>query len=108
MDSMNLLYRRSKHPVGLLAVVLETQSEVDYLQTPIMGHSIVRDNKEEYPRLACSATSLASFGVFDVLVHLHTDRWWTRAWALQEEYLSSTSMQILIRRKQGISSVAQI
>jgi hypothetical protein len=38
MDSMDILYRRSRHPVGLLAVILQTQDEVKFLQTIMKGH----------------------------------------------------------------------
>jgi hypothetical protein len=102
MDSMDLLYRDSRHPIGLLAVILNTQSGVNHVQTLMMGYATVRDNEDEYPRLICSTISRVSLGIFDVLVHLHTDRWWTRAWTFQEEYLSSTSMRILIRREPGL------
>jgi hypothetical protein len=102
MDSMDLLYRTSRHPIGLFAVILETQSEVNYLQSLMKGHAIVRGSEDEYPRLAYSTTSHVSSGIFDVLVRIHTDRWWTRAWIFQEEYLSSTHMQILIRREPGL------
>lgn len=102
MDSMDILYRRSRHPVGLLAVILETQDEVNFLQMLMEGHTVIRDCEDEYPRLACPAKPCA-MGIFNVLVHLHADRWWTRAWIFQEEYLSSTSMQILIRHKQDIA-----
>jgi hypothetical protein len=47
-------------------------------------------------------TSRVSLGIFDVLAHLHTDRWWKRAWIFQEEYLSSTSMPILVRPEPGL------
>jgi hypothetical protein len=73
MDSMDLLYRTSRHVIGLLAVVLETQSEVNYLQSLMMGHAIVRGSEDEHPRLAYSTTSHVSSGIFDVLVHIHTD-----------------------------------
>jgi hypothetical protein len=102
MNSMDLVYRQSRHPVGLLAVVFDDQSEVNYLQTLMMGGSVVRRNEDGYPKLFNSVTSSTSLGIFNVLVHLYKDRWWTRAWIFQEEYLSSTAMQILIRRKQGI------
>jgi hypothetical protein len=102
MDSIDLVYRQSRHPVGLLAVVFDDQSEVNYLQTLMMGRSVVQNNEDEYPKLAYSARSRTSLGIFNVLVHLYKDRWWTRAWIFQEEYISSTAMQILIRHKQGI------
>jgi hypothetical protein len=102
MDSMDLLYRESRHPIGLLAVILQTQLEVDCLQTLMMGQATVRDNEGEYPRLTYPTTSRVLLGIFDVLTHLHKDRWWTRAWTFQEEYLSSTSMRILIRLEPGL------
>jgi hypothetical protein len=68
----------------------------------MVGHAAVRDSEDEYPRLICSTISRVSLGIFDFLVHLHTDRWWTRAWTFQEEYLSSTSMRILIRREPSL------
>jgi hypothetical protein len=102
MDYMDLLYRESRHPIGLLAVILKTQPEVNYLQTLMTGHATVSDDKDEYPRMAYPITSRVSLGIFDVLVHLHIDRWWTRAWTFQEEYLLSTSMRILIRREPGL------
>jgi hypothetical protein len=66
------------------------------------GRATVRASEEEYPRLAYSKTSCVSLGIFDVLLYLHIDRWWTTAWTFQEEYLSSTSMRILIRRESGL------
>jgi hypothetical protein len=102
MDSMDLVYRQSGHPVGLLAVVFYDQSEVNYLQTLMMGGSVILNNEDEYPKPAYSTRSRTSLGIFNVLIHLYKDRWWTRAWIFQEEYISSTAMRILIRRKQGI------
>ncbi|KAM0714666.1 hypothetical protein Q7P37_009964 [Cladosporium fusiforme] len=102
MDSMDLVYRHSKHPIGLLAVVLECETEIDFLEMLMTGVSVVQENKDEYPRLIYSPTSRTSLGILSVLAHLHTDRWWTRAWIFQEEYLSSRAMQILIRCGQGV------
>jgi hypothetical protein len=83
MDSMDLLYRERRHPIGLLAVILETQLEVNYLQTLMMGRATARNSEDDYPRLMYPTTSRVSLGIFDVLAHLHTDRWWTRAWTFQ-------------------------
>jgi hypothetical protein len=66
------------------------------------GESIAQNDKDEYPKLVYSVESCTSLEIFNVLVHLYKDRWWTRAWIFQEEHLSSTAMQILIRRKRGI------
>jgi hypothetical protein len=65
MDSMDALYQRSRHPIGLLAVNLETQDEVNFLQTLMMGDTVVRDCENDYPRLARPAEPCAMevFGV---------------------------------------------
>jgi hypothetical protein len=102
MDSMDLVYSQSRHPIGLLAVVFDDQGEVNYLQMLMLGGSVAQDNDDDYPKLVYSVNSRTSLGIFNVLVHLYKDRWWTRAWIFQEEYLSSTAMQIMIRCKQGI------
>jgi hypothetical protein len=74
MDSMDLVYRQSRHPVGLLAVFFNDQSEVNYLQTLMMGGSIIQNDENEYPELVHSAESCTSLGIFNVLVHLYQDR----------------------------------
>jgi hypothetical protein len=88
MDSMDLVYSQSRHPIGLLAVVFDDQSEVNYLQMLMIGGSVAQDNNDDYPKLVYSVSSRTSLGIFNVLVHLYKDRWWTRAWIFQEEYLS--------------------
>lgn len=65
IDSMDLLYCRSKHPIGLLAVIPESQDEVNFLQTLKTGDMVVRDCKDDYPRLACPARSCPSLRVFE-------------------------------------------
>jgi hypothetical protein len=51
------LYRTSRHVIGLLAVILKTQNEVNYLQSLMLGHEIARSGEDEYPRLAYATTS---------------------------------------------------
>jgi len=74
MDSIDLLYRESRHPIGLLVVILETQLEVNYLQILIIGHTTARNSEDDHPRLTYPTTSRVSLGIFDVLAHLHIDR----------------------------------
>ncbi len=103
MDSMDLVYRNSRYPVGLLAVALESQDEADKLEELLMGRFVKLD-QEGYPRLARPARSRNSLSLFKVLQRLHADRWWTRAWIFQEKYLSSTNMHLLIRCKPGVKA----
>lgn len=45
MDSMDLVYRRSRYPIGLLAVFLESQSEINYLQMLMIGDMVIQNGK---------------------------------------------------------------
>jgi hypothetical protein len=68
--SMDAWYRRSRHPIGPLAVILETQDGVNFLQTLMMGDTVIRNCEDEYPRLDCSAEPCA-MEVFDVCPSAH-------------------------------------
>jgi hypothetical protein len=67
---MDALYRKSRHTIGLLAVILDTQDEVNLLQTLMMGDTVIRDCQDDYPRLACPAEPCAT-EVFDVCPSAH-------------------------------------
>lgn len=79
INSMDLVYHHSNHSVGLLAVILRTQDEVNRLQQLMLGRSITQDGDGTFPTLASPTDSHASIGAFDVLYRLYSDRWWTRA-----------------------------
>ncbi|KAK6431493.1 hypothetical protein LTR95_012347, partial [Oleoguttula sp. CCFEE 5521] len=103
LDSMDLVYSRSKYPVGLLATFIETQDEANILQDLLDGEFSNQSNVDDYPILTHPRHSKISIAVFNLLERLHGDRWWTRAWIFQEEYLSSTAMHILARCRPGIA-----
>lgn len=52
MISMDILYPRNEHSIGLLAVTPVTRDEVNYLQTFMIGDTVVRDWKDDYMMLA--------------------------------------------------------
>nr|POF02614.1 hypothetical protein CFP56_58246 [Quercus suber] len=103
MDSMDLVYRESNLSLGLLAVILETQEEVNSLQNLLMG-CMVNVTDSGSLRLVHPADDPLSLSVYRILRRLYEDRWWTRAWIFQEEHLSSTKMVLLIRRKCGLKA----
>ncbi|GAB7360175.1 hypothetical protein MBLNU230_g7937t1 [Neophaeotheca triangularis] len=97
INSMDLIYRVSSYPVGLLAVELSSQEEVDALEDLMSSRCVEwepwRDDAD--PRLTefcCPQT------VLRVLQQLYDDPWWTRGWIYQEDYLSSIALDLLIRR----------
>lgn len=102
LDSMHLVYSRSKHPVGLLTVFIQTQEEANVLQDLVDGRFSVQCDASDHPRLTFPKSSKIPAVVFNLLENIYRDRWWTRAWIFQEEYLASTSMHILARCRPGI------
>jgi hypothetical protein len=102
MDSMDLVYSCSSHPLGLLSTVLETQQEVNMLQDLLFGKFTKCLDPEAYPRLAEKLTKTACTNVIAMLVHLSSDQWWHRGWIFQEEYRSSVDMQLLIQHRLSI------
>ncbi|GIZ48177.1 hypothetical protein CKM354_001125000 [Cercospora kikuchii] len=106
MESMDLVYRTSAYPVGLLAATLETQDQVNQLQDLLLGAYAVLD-EDSYPRLVQPVHASSSRAAFNLLRRLQADRWWNRAWIFQEEYLSSIRMHLLIRRKQDTVAFRQ-
>lgn len=101
---MHLVCRQSRYPVGLLAVILETQDEVNLLQKLMRGRFVAHSDEDKYPVLALCASGRPLQAIFIMLERIYQDRWWERAWIFQEEYLSSTAMNNLIRRKPGIAA----
>jgi hypothetical protein len=104
INSMDLVYSRSKYPLGLLAVILENQEEVDTLQDLMEGALINWKHNLEYPQLSDASSNGANSPGFQLLRRLCRDRWWSRAWIFQEEYLASTRMHLLIRHRAGLRS----
>lgn len=100
MDSMDLVYSQSKFPLGVLHISLG-QEEVDLLQALLSG-SLVSDRNKDGEHtggllLTCNSKQVNS--TLQLLSCIRKDRWWTRAWIFQEEYLAGLWMKLLIRHQ---------
>jgi hypothetical protein len=83
LDSMDLVYHRSKYSVALLEIILES-NEIDLLDLLMSGDYVHRAKIDS---------------MVHMLKHVQEDRWWKRAWTFQEEYLAGHNMELLIRHK---------
>jgi hypothetical protein len=83
MDSMNIVYHRSRYSVALLEIILES-NEKELLDILMSGEYIRRAKIDS---------------MVQMLKHIQGDKWWTRAWTFQEEYLAGHNMELLIRHK---------
>lgn len=81
IQSMDLVYKNASHTVALLDTYLGTQAQVDALTMVVLGEM-------------CGAKQINSLS--DVLEMIVEDRWFQRAWTLQESTTAGARLTILI------------
>lgn len=95
MQSMDVVYRRSRCPVGVLSVPLTRQRHVNHLQKLLTG-SLAEDVGDRHGRVQLLISFSKAYKVLQTLFRIMCDPWWTRRWIFQEEYCTSTAMQLLM------------
>ena len=93
MQSMDLIYSFSQHPVGLLTRPIKSQRCLDLLQNLL--HSGFVEPVGNRDVLGDISAKMAT-EVVHLLYDITSDKWWTRAWIFQEDYCSSVRMTLLI------------
>jgi hypothetical protein len=99
MDSMDIVYSRSEHPVGLMATIINTEGEICALRS-LLDSELA---SEKDVTIRCDGQMIEQ--MMNLLERFSRDRWWSRAWIFQEEYLAGTSMNILIRHRPELEQV---
>ena len=93
IQSMDLIYKFSKYPVGLLTKPIGTQESLDLLFETLHSGLV---EPGSIPRLKPGISVIKVGKVIELLHYIITDKWWTRAWIFQENYRSSVKMKLLI------------
>ncbi|KAK6062991.1 hypothetical protein SCUP515_12833 [Seiridium cupressi] len=88
IQSMDLVYQRSSWPVGLLNCSFDKQSELDMWDFMIQGQDIPTSRMQELKK---------------TLGKVVRDKWFTRAWILQEAVSGGTGMTLLARHTPGLT-----
>jgi hypothetical protein len=91
VETMDLVYSLSKHPVALLGKPIEWEDEMEIL-FKILDRQLVKRFAETSHQDILQALRLLS--------RITKDRWWTRAWTFQENYRAGVDMTLLIRHPQ--------
>lgn len=91
IDSMHLVYSGSEFPVALLSTVLKTANSILLLRALLDGELASEDGINA----DCDKRKIEQ--VLNLLQSISADRWWTRAFTFQEEYLSGIRMMLLVR-----------
>ncbi|KAH9909316.1 heterokaryon incompatibility protein-domain-containing protein [Xylariomycetidae sp. FL2044] len=80
IQSMHLVYGRSRSPVALLTRTLDSEQELGLLVHVLRGEVGPADED----------------AALDLLRDITSDKWWTRSWTFQEDYKASTRMTLLM------------
>lgn len=103
MKTMHLVYANSYCSLALLFVPIRTLDELDALERLLSG-KLVRTNPlrkrsdQGYDKYVLAAHLLPEHvsAILDLILHILSDEWWSRAWCFQEEYVSLSEMQLLL------------
>lgn len=94
MQSMDLIYKLSKHPVGLLSNPITSHEDLNLLQG-LLKSDFIKTSRAR-PMLKPEVSVQTALKILSLLDYITTDKWWTRAWIFQENYRSSIKMNLLV------------
>jgi len=103
---MDVVYRRSRYPVGILSTPLCCQEDIDNLYELLKGNFV--GESPGVKSLELSISPWKAQKVIDMLFRLTCDTWWTRRWVFQEEYCAMERMRLLIPHKRGLNKAKDI
>ncbi|KAK3376265.1 hypothetical protein B0T24DRAFT_572924 [Lasiosphaeria ovina] len=92
---MDLVYKLSNHPIGLLARPIESKWEMELLSNILQGNLTMGD--ESNVQLSPKLKLWKVWKAVDLLRRITSDDWWCRGWIFQENYKAGTYMKLLIR-----------
>ena len=113
MQSMDIVYSISDHPLAVLSEPIRTEHELQALESLLDGKLVSETRKRKRNDTTCDLVLNQNrdehyiYGVLDLLYRLTSNIWWTRAWCFQEEYLAGKTMELLIPHHRGRSIVAK-
>ncbi|KIW87768.1 uncharacterized protein Z519_11742 [Cladophialophora bantiana CBS 173.52] len=102
MQSMDIIYRRSQYPVGVLSTPVRCQREIDCLLELLNGELVTQQWSLHGPKLTAEVNIEKARDILDVLFRVMCDPWWGRRWISQEEYCAMDRMRLLIPHKLGL------
>jgi hypothetical protein len=97
IQTMDLVYKLSKHPVALLGMPIEWQDELDLLAKVLTGQLVYKPLGTSNFQLSQTTSQDEASRALALLSRITKDRWWTRAWTFQENYRAGANMTLLIR-----------
>ncbi|KAK3370804.1 hypothetical protein B0T24DRAFT_627072 [Lasiosphaeria ovina] len=105
MQVMDLVYKRSSHPVGLLGRPITSAYELRLLANILQGE--LTSVRGDQIRLSHHKSSKHTWHALELLSRITADKWWQSGWVFQENYKAGTRMALLIRHVEHLEPVKQ-
>ncbi|KAI3326493.1 hypothetical protein HD806DRAFT_409604 [Xylariaceae sp. AK1471] len=104
MQTMDLVYKLSDHPIALLENRMCSLDDLVILVTVLNGKLVKGNGKTRHFRLSEAASLDEAQKALRLLITITKDRWWTRAWIFQENYVAWRKMTLLIRHSPDLET----
>ncbi|KAI1159001.1 hypothetical protein F5B18DRAFT_638779 [Nemania serpens] len=104
MQTMDLVYKWSDHPIALLENHMCSLSDLTVLVTVLKGKLVKGNGKTRHFRLSEASSLNEAQKALKLLIAIIEDRWWTRAWTFQENYVAWRKMTLLIRHSADLET----
>ncbi|OTB15402.1 hypothetical protein K445DRAFT_301441 [Daldinia sp. EC12] len=107
LQSMDLVYKLSQHPVALLGRPMKSEDELDILCGIIKGTFVTEDGENHALMLERVVDRQLAGRILSLLYQITNDLWWQRAWTFQENYKGGTEMILLISHPPSLEAKKQ-
>lgn len=96
VQTMDLVYTLSKHPIALIAKPVNTSAELALLAKILSGKFVFRNQRTRCFHFSKEITRSEATMAVLFLKEMTSDGWWKRAWIFQESYCAGTALTLLI------------
>jgi len=103
MEVMDLVYKFSKHPVGLLGRPITSARELKLLANLLQRK--LTSGTGAHIRLSRNRNPQEAWMALEILHRITKDDWWHRGWIFQENYKGGTRMKLLIKHSENIEGL---
>ncbi|KAK4118106.1 hypothetical protein N657DRAFT_651630 [Parathielavia appendiculata] len=103
MEVMDLVYKFSKHPVGLLVRPITSARELKLLAN-LLQRKLTSGNGAHI-RLSRNRNPQEAWMALEILHRITKDDWWHRGWIFQENYKGGTRMKLLIKHSEDLEGL---
>ncbi|KAK9769691.1 hypothetical protein SCAR479_13629 [Seiridium cardinale] len=107
MQSMDLVYRLSKHHVALLGRPIKSEYEMELLHGVFtLEYTDSTDHSSTFELLLGWGTKAAH--ALKLLRNMTEDLWWQRAWTFQENYKGGGAMKLLVPHPYALEELKEL